>query len=342
MTRPLRLAGCDLSLTLDPRLEPALLSWLAGFVPGLPDGAATVSWSWSVVPVTTAVEPPADARPLVDYYYVSGAREGNRIVFRTDGGSWLSFDPATGAARAFVTESAIDDAPWALRDLFSAALTALLRTRDRWPIHAAGLVSSDRSAGVLIVGPPMSGKTSLAINFLRRGWTLLSDDKTLLARDGIAGDADAPVQMSGLVRAANVDPMLARHFPELADLVKGAPAHPHSPKRQVRLDRAYDAVHEGWAAVTHLLFPRVIDAGPTLLEPLDSRNALFRLVEQSPLIADRDDAGRQLRLLGALAGAAQGVSLRLGRDLLEDDASLIRLGESLGLPIGASRHPSPA
>lgn len=45
-------------------------------------------------------------------------------------------------------------------------------------LHAAGLVSAEKA--LLLSGPPGSGKTSLALSMLRRGWKCLSDEIMLI------------------------------------------------------------------------------------------------------------------------------------------------------------------
>lgn len=58
--------------------------------------------------------------------------------------------------------------------------------------------------GVLIEGPPGSGKSSLALALIDRGATLVGDDGVVLARSGDRLLADAPSNAAGLLEVRNV------------------------------------------------------------------------------------------------------------------------------------------
>jgi serine kinase of HPr protein (carbohydrate metabolism regulator) len=62
-------------------------------------------------------------------------------------------------------------------------------------LHASTVASDGRA--VVIVGPSASGKSDLALRLLDRGFTLVSDDQTLLKRDGNRLVASAPPTIAG-------------------------------------------------------------------------------------------------------------------------------------------------
>ena len=62
-------------------------------------------------------------------------------------------------------------------------------------IHASTVAIDGRA--VLIAGPSGSGKSDLALRLLDRGFTLVSDDQTIVSRDGRRLLASAPPAIAG-------------------------------------------------------------------------------------------------------------------------------------------------
>src|SRR5690348_18084898 len=62
-------------------------------------------------------------------------------------------------------------------------------------LHASTVASEGRA--VLVTGPSGSGKSDLALRLLDRGFTLVSDDQTIVRRDGERLLASAPPQIAG-------------------------------------------------------------------------------------------------------------------------------------------------
>ena len=62
-------------------------------------------------------------------------------------------------------------------------------------VHASTVASDGRA--VLITGPSGSGKSDLTLRLLDRGFTLVSDDRTLVRRDGDRLIASAPPTIVG-------------------------------------------------------------------------------------------------------------------------------------------------
>jgi len=62
-------------------------------------------------------------------------------------------------------------------------------------VHASTVATDGRA--VVIVGPSGSGKSDLALRLLDRGFTLVSDDQTVVKRDGNRLMASAPPNIAG-------------------------------------------------------------------------------------------------------------------------------------------------
>ena len=62
-------------------------------------------------------------------------------------------------------------------------------------VHASCVASEGRA--VLIGGPSGSGKSDLALRLLDRGFTLVSDDRTIVRKDGTRLVASAPETIKG-------------------------------------------------------------------------------------------------------------------------------------------------
>ncbi|HEU0310141.1 MAG TPA: HPr kinase/phosphatase C-terminal domain-containing protein [Sphingomicrobium sp.] len=62
-------------------------------------------------------------------------------------------------------------------------------------LHASCVASDGRA--VLIAGPSGSGKSDLALRLLDRGFTLVSDDRTIVRKDGNRLLASAPERIRG-------------------------------------------------------------------------------------------------------------------------------------------------
>ena len=62
-------------------------------------------------------------------------------------------------------------------------------------VHASSVAVDGRA--VLITGPSGAGKSDLALRLLDRGFTLVSDDQTIVRRDGDRLIASAPPNIAG-------------------------------------------------------------------------------------------------------------------------------------------------
>lgn len=152
-------------------------------------------------------------------------------------------------------------------------------------LHAAVVMKG--SEVILLAGPSKTGKTTLTLSFLERGWTYMSDDLAPIdPATGLVGAFPKPVS----VRTRAVWERLA------ADWALSWPERPQTyfllPAVMLPL-----SISEGVAA-TRLLFPRFAPGAETRIEPVTSASAASRCGEYMR----RVDVSR-LRALIALCSA---------------------------------------
>jgi HprK-related kinase B len=83
--------------------------------------------------------------------------------------------------------------------------------RKRLLLHAAGVC--DRRGGLALAGLSGAGKSTLALHLASRGLDFVSNDRLMVARDGVA------LSMHGLAKMPRVNPGTILHNPNLASLI---------------------------------------------------------------------------------------------------------------------------
>jgi serine kinase of HPr protein (carbohydrate metabolism regulator) len=79
--------------------------------------------------------------------------------------------------------------------------------------HASTVASDGRA--VLITGPSGSGKSDLALRLLDRGFRLVSDDQTIVRRDGDRLIATAPPTIAGKLEVRGIGIVEIEHLDEV-------------------------------------------------------------------------------------------------------------------------------
>jgi serine kinase of HPr protein (carbohydrate metabolism regulator) len=69
-------------------------------------------------------------------------------------------------------------------------------------VHASTVAADGRA--VLITGPSGAGKSDLALRLLDRGFALVSDDQTIIKRDGDRLVASAPATIAGKLEVRGI------------------------------------------------------------------------------------------------------------------------------------------
>ena len=192
--------------------------------------------------------------------------------------------------------------------LFHLVLIELLRRRGLYTIHATALEKN--GCGILIPGNSGRGKTTSFISLLRSGYRYLSDDHPLFRE---AGDH---VELLPFPIKINVTENTIAFFPELRD----APDHIlHSrfPKRAFYAEELYATPIGSSCRPALVLFPQVVDAPRSHVEPLPKSRAMELLLPQALLVYDTEIARREFQVLARLVQQVDCYRLYFGRDILD-------------------------
>jgi hypothetical protein len=237
-----------------------------------------------------------------EYYLTAGTSQWCLHLRRGRGEAWLAPGFAETPARL-------------RRSFWGFGVFKLLRTLGVFSLHAASVVSPS-GVGLLIVGAPSSGKTTLALGLLRRGWGYLSDDAVLLR---LGTDT---VEALACRRDAYVNADDAARY---ADLPWGEEA-PHAPsgcKRRLCVAATHPGQIVSRCVPKVLLLPRIVEAPRSTVRPLDRTHVLRQLLTQSaPQLFDRRTMDAHLAVLTCLLDQAVSYELQAGRDLYDEPLTL--------------------
>jgi len=244
-------------------------------------------------------------------------RASDRMVLRREETA-IGIHPDTGVARGAISP----DLPAAharrrspLFYLTTLSLAVLLRHRDWFPLHAAGLVRGGH--GVLFPAGSGRGKSTAALSLVRDGWQCLSDDSVLL-RSG-----DNQIRAYSYRPEFCVDPSMAAHFPELDD-PEWSPSLSDPSKWQIDIDRIYPGQSIPACVPRLVVLPKIADAEKSAVEPVAVKPALEALIDQGAFLLTPDPtvADRHLTILRRLIRQSRTYRLHAGRDVLETSHAL--------------------
>jgi hypothetical protein len=249
---------------------------------------------------------PAGGRLEDELPYAVSQDRGRLIVDFYDAGMFV-IDGVHGSAEGYLIKAQRMPASF-IEYLFHLVLIELLRGRGLYTIHATALERNGR--GILIPGNSGRGKTTSFISLLRSGYQYLSDDHPLFR------DAGDHVELLPFPIKINVTEDTIAFFPELRD----APEHvlqPGFPKRGFYPEELYPTSIGTCCRPALVLFPQVVDAPRSHLEPLPRSRAMELLLPQALLVYDAEVARREFRVLAKLVQQADCYRLHFGRDILD-------------------------
>jgi hypothetical protein len=228
----------------------------------------------------------------------------DRIVITSKWPITAECDPVEGRTTIRVYDTAADHS-WALsHPLLTIPLIEILKRRDRFSVHAAGVAIGDR--GVLIPGSSGSGKSTLALALAREGFGVLGDDMLFLKGDG------ADLQALAFPEEFDLTDDTVRLFPDLDDVL-ATPREEGWPKRRLRAEERYGTEIVWKCRPRMLVFPRVANTERSVLAPMDAGEALFELLPNI-LLTEPVSSQRHLEMLSKLATSSVCYRLHTGTD----------------------------
>ena len=199
--------------------------------------------------------------------------QGHLLVLAADAHNFASCDLERSIAACWVSCSVAQRRASFRYHYLEAIVHTLLSHRDLTPIHASCVAANGR--GVLLSGPPGSGKSSLAFACAMAGLTFVSDDVSYLLRDG----DDRTVL--GRPQYIRLQPHARMLFSELA-------TYPDSfdidgqPMMEVATAKLPKVATSDRCQADHVVFLQRMESGEPSLSTIEHDDALARLTQELP------------------------------------------------------------
>ena len=216
--------------------------------------------------------------------------QGHLLVLAADAHNFASCDLERSIAACWLSSSVAHQRAFLRYHYLEAIVHTLLSYRHLTPIHASCVAASGQ--GVLLSGPPGSGKSCLAFACAKAGLTFVSDDVSYLLRNG----DDRTVL--GRPQYIRLQPGTRTLFPELA-------THPDSfdidgqPMMEVQTGKLPNIAATNRCQADHVIFLQRTQSGGPRLSRIDRDTALTRLTQELPRL-DADVNHSQLLSLERL------------------------------------------
>ena len=201
-------------------------------------------------------------------------------------------------------------------NFFGVALPLWLEMQGELVLHAACVASGKRAIGLL--GGCGAGKTTLAMELLRRGFSLLSDDHLVVDLE-----SEPPMAMAA-VPEFRLWPQQAERYFDSVD--RFSPVSRSSDKLRVPLEASGGSFATTRSRLAALyLVERAQQVEPLIVEPLSARDALHALLRYSALPLLCEAVGLRVRRFDQLSRLVASVPVRRlrCRDGLASLASLV-------------------
>ena len=290
----------------DPAVFAALKAFFSGYTV---DNSAGTKHRITISASTnrkTPVVPGKNDPALFSYGRINGYRMKNGILLLSDKRTSVLVDAAHDRADAYVDVAILKRGTEFVSIFITIALIELLRHHGLYYLHASAVKKGSDS--ILLCGTGMSGKTTLSLGLVFKGYTLCSDDAVFLKHEGKA------IRAVGFRKDVHVTgETLLRYAHELKDTKPPVPPFRKSMVPYGRFKTVRSVIPRS------IFFLQLAKRRDTEIVPLESTRAMSLLIPQSLMMFfHRGSADKHIGTLNALIRQTKAYLCLCGRDLLKD------------------------
>ena len=256
--------------------------------------------------------PPKESNLVFRYEGVKVWRSGDHLYFK-DSHSLLSSEPSSGKAECILKREGFKN-PFSFTNIsFTLLLLELLRHKGLFYTHGAGLIGKN-GKGYILAGGSQTGKTTLTLLLLKKGFKYLSDDAIFLRRRG------RKIEMCSFNRDFKVAPSFIKKFSWIENYsVKKGAKDVLGIKASLPQDILFPESYIPSSIPSIIIFPEIVHKKNSRLFPLSSTEAFIKLLPQSAFaMLDKRIAETHIDILKDLVAQTKCYYLKSGRDLLEN------------------------
>ena len=254
--------------------------------------------------------------PNVTYY-----SRGKILYFLSKDGSLISLDPDRRVAKGFLTHELLEKKLDCVM-FISEPVAETHKSMGLYCLHAAALHDEDLS--IVVSGLSGCGKTTTSVSLVANGFKYISDDTLLIEK------LNGGVKVYPLYKSFNISQDIARRFPHL--FKNGDKLFSEKGKVPVDISEIIPGSHIQSAIPDVIVFPKIVDASSSMIQPVGQLEVYQRLLSQTILAIDKNTAENQLRALEALVKQLRGFELLSGKDLYEKPDSIIGIIDRIRTP----------
>lgn len=255
----------------------------------------------------------------VDPYVINDAfifDSGSSVII-TDHFSTLCIEQGSGTGLFSIHPSFHTKTISSKYNFFMIGLIYLFSHQGLYDLHGAAL--SHHGTGYLFVGDSKSGKSSIAISLVRKGWNYASDDSLLLKA------TKNQVDVLSFRKRFYIDPSRVSKYPEL-DVLIAMENYTDETKCFLDLDEVYPDRFQPVISPVFLLFTKITTKQKSAIQPVSKGMAFANILKQSASIFfNRQATNVQADILKKLINQCRCYELHAGRDLYDNPCEILNI-----------------